>query len=284
MKTISPALQTHLNGETTTLATCWKLTRRDGVVMGFTDHDADLQVEGVTYLAQSGFTPSAVVASSGLNVDNLDVQGMLESEGIAGEDVMAGRYDFAEIKVFQVNYQEPEAGRIMLRRGWLGEISLKNGQFVAELRGLTQKLSQQLGNLYSPACRAQLGDAQCKVAMGGYTHSGTIGSVTSNAVFRDPARGEENGYFANGKITFTGGANAGLAMEVKEFIDGQFVLALPMPYAVEPGDAYSVEAGCDKNFSTCAARFGNAVNFRGEPHVPGIDRMLETSATRSEWE
>lgn len=283
MKTIPPALQIHLANETTTLATCWKLTRRDGVVMGFADHDADMQVEDVTYVAQSGFTPSAVMASSGLNVDNLDVQGMLDSQSIAEEDVLAGRYDFAEIEIFQVNYQEPEAGRIMLRRGWLGEITLKNGQFVAEVRGLTQKLSQQLGNLYSPACRAQLGDAQCRVAMGVYTKSGTIGSVTSNSVFRDPARNEENGYFANGRITFTSGANAGLAMKIKEFTNGEFVLALPMPYAIEAGDAYSAVAGCDKNFATCAARFGNAVNFRGEPHVPGIDRMLETSATRSEW-
>lgn len=283
MRTISVQLQNHLNGEITTLATCWKLTRTDGVTMGFTDHDADLPVGSVTYRAQSGFTPSAVMASSGLNVDNLEVQGMLDSQSITKEDVIAGRYDYAEVEVFQVNYQEPEAGRIMVRRGWLGEITLKNGQFVAEVRGLTQKLSQQLGSLYSPACRAKLGDAQCKVAMAAYTKSGMVGGVTSNAVFRDAARSEENGYFANGKITFTSGANAGLAMEIKEFTEGEFVLVLPMPYAIAPGDAYSAVAGCDKNFATCVARFGNAANFRGEPHVPGIDRMLETSATRSEW-
>ncbi len=56
---------------------------------------------------------------------------------------------------------------------------------------------------------------------------------------------------------------------------------MPMPYAIMVGDSYSVVAGCDKIFSTCAGRFDNAVNFRGEPHVPGTDRILETSATRS---
>lgn len=284
MKSVTSSLEAHLAGETTTLAMCWKLTRTDGVVQGFTDHDRDLQVDGLEYLAQTGFTPTAVSASSQLNVDNLDVQGMLDADVIDEAEVMAGRYDFAEIEIFQVNYLQPEAGKLVLRRGWLGEITLKNKQFVAEVRGLTQKLSQQLGSLYSAACRANLGDARCGVSMASYSHNGTIDSVTSNAVFADAARSEENGYFAAGKITFTSGANEGLSMEVKAFDSGVFTLVLPMPYGVAGGDGYTAQAGCDKNFATCVERFGNAVNFRGEPHVPGIDRMLETSATRSEWE
>lgn len=284
MKSITSSLKAHLAGETMTLATCWKLSCVDGLVQGFTDHDASLVIDGLEYLAQTGFTPTAVSASSGLNVDNLDVQGMLDTDAIDEEEVMAGRYDFAEIEIFQVNYRQPEDGKLVLRRGWLGEITLRNKQFVAEVRGLAQKLSQQLGSLYSPACRAHLGDGRCGVNMAGYSHSGTIDSVTSNAVFADAVRSEESGYFAAGKMIFTSGANVGLSMEVKAFDNGVFTLALPMPYAVANGDGYTAQAGCDKNFATCVARFANAVNFRGEPHVPGIDRMLETSATRSEWE
>lgn len=284
MKTVSNSFENHLAQEVTTLATCWRLQRRDGVVMGFTDHDRSLAIGGVEYEAQTGFTPTAISASSGLNVDNLDVQGMLEASAIHEEEVMAGLYDFAEIEVFLVNHQAPAEGRLMLRRGWLGEITLRSGQFVAEVRGLTQKLSQQLGNLYGPACRAALGDAQCRVEMEGYTFSGTVGTALSEAVFGDAARGEKNGYFAAGKVTFTSGKNAGLSMEVKGFDKGQFTLTLPMPYEIAVGDGYRAAAGCDKNFATCVQRFDNAINFRGEPHVPGMDRMLETSATRSEWE
>lgn len=284
MKSVSATLQGHLAQETTTLATCWKLSRRDGLELGFTDHDQDLLVDAVSYLAQSGFTPTAITANSSLSVDNLDVQGMLDADAITEEEVMAGLYDFAEIEIFQVNYAEPDSGKLMLRRGWLGEITLKNKQFVAEVRGLTQKLSQQLGNLYAPACRAALGDERCKLSLSSYTHVGAVGSVTSASVFADSSRNEETGYFAAGKIIFTSGENAGLSMEVKAFELGVFTLSLPMPYPIEAGDAYEAVAGCDKNFETCVMRFGNAVNFRGEPHVPGIDRMLETSATRSEWE
>lgn len=284
MKSVSSSLGSHLAQETTSLATCWKLQRRDGVVMGFTDHDNDLNIAGVSYAAQTGFTPTAVAASSGLNVDNLDVQGLLSAGSIAEGDVMAGMYDFAEIEVFQVNHQAAEEGLLMLRRGWLGEITLRNGQFVAEVRGLTQKLSQQLGNLYAPACRAMLGDTRCGVSMGAYTHSGTVDSVENKAAFTDAARTQASGYFAGGKVTFSSGENAGLSMEIKAFSQGKFTLALPMPYAIGAGDGYSASAGCDKNFATCVQRFDNALNFRGEPHVPGIDRMLETSATRSEWD
>lgn len=284
MKTINTSLQSHLESEVTTLATCWKLTRRDGMIMGFTDHDVDMTVETVTYAAQTGFTPTAVSASSHLNMDNLDVQGMLDADSIREDDVMAGVYDFAEIEVFQVNYTSPSSGKLVLRRGWLGEVTLQGGQFVAEVRGLTQKLSQQVGRLYAPACRAELGDTQCTVALGDYTFSGTIDEVTSKTVFFDAARSEESGYFSGGKITFTNGANEGFSMEIEDFDEGLFTLALPMPYSISANDAYDAQAGCDKNFATCAEQFSNAVNFRGEPHVPGIDRMLETSATRSEWE
>jgi uncharacterized phage protein (TIGR02218 family) len=284
MKSITNTLQAHLSAETTTLATCWKLTRTDGIVQGFTDHDTDLLVQGQTYAAQTGFTPTAISTSSSLNVDNLDVQGMLDADTINEEQVMAGRYDFAEIEIFQVNYHDPDAGKLILRRGWLGEITLRNKQFVAEVRGLTQKLSQQLGELYSAACRTQLGDEKCKVNMASYSHNGTIDTVVSNAVMTDASRTEENGYFSNGKLTFISGSNQGLSREIKAFANGEFVLVLPMPYEVSAGDAYTAQAGCDKNIATCAEHFDNAVNFRGEPHVPGMDRMLETSATRSEWE
>lgn len=283
MKNISAGMEAHLAQEVITLATCWKLTRSDGVVMGFTDHDASIMVGGVEFYAESGFTSTAVAASSSLSVDNLDVEGMLDAHAITEADIMAGRYDFAEIEVFQVNYQAPEQGRIFLRRGWLGEISLHNGRFVAEMRGVTQKLSQQIGQLYSPACRAELGDERCNVAMGAFTYTGNVEAVQSRSLFSDSERSEESGYFAAGKITFTSGENAGLSMEIKSFADGTFTLALPMPYLVEEGDGYTVQSGCDKNFSTCSLRFNNAINFRGEPHVPGMDRMLETSATRSTW-
>jgi uncharacterized phage protein (TIGR02218 family) len=44
-------------------------------------------------------------------------------------------------------------------------------------------------------------------------------------------------------------------------------------FAVAVGDRAEVIEGCDKTIATCAARFANAVNFRGEPYLPGIDLL-----------
>ncbi len=283
MKTISTALATHLSQETTTLATCWKLTRKDGVVLGFTSHDSDLVIDAVTYRAATGFTPSMIASSGNLAVDNLDVEGMLSDEAITETDIHAGLYDFAEIAIFQVNYSDLSQGKLRLRSGWLGEVSYGSNKFIAEVRGLTQKLTKTLGELFSPACRATLGDARCKVNLSTYTFTGSVTSVTSNSVFKDTSRAEQSGYFDYGVITFTSGANIGLKMEIKSFVDKVITLVMPMPFAVAVGDTYSMSAGCDKTFETCIARFDNAINFRGEPHLPGIDKMLQTSSTRSDW-
>jgi len=282
MKTISSGLAAHLAGEVTTLATCWKLTRTDGSIMGFTDHDQDIVVDAVSYVAASGFTPTAIENQARLAVDNLDVEGMLDSGNITEADIMAGKYDFAEVEIFMVNYTDLTQGTLPLRRGWLGEVTLRNGQFSAEVRGLSQRLSQTVGELYSPSCRAQFGDNRCTVNLTSHTVTGTVSAVTSNQVFEDDTRAEVAGSFTFGRITFTSGANDGLSMEVKEHMGGgKLILVMPMPYDVQTGDSYSLIKGCDKTFQTCAQVYENAVNFRGEPHVPGLDKMLETAGTRS---
>jgi len=287
MKDISTPLAAHLAGEVTTLATCWMLTRRDTTVFGFTDHDCDIVFNTITYKAATGFTPSAVQNTGNLSVDNLDVEGMLSAGSITEADILAGLYDFAEIEIFQVNYNDLTQGALKLRRGWLGEVSFYKQQFIAEVRGLTQRLSQTLGELYSASCRATLGDSRCKVDMTANTVTGNATGATSSLQFIDSTRTEASDTFSFGNITFTNGANKALSMEVKEYtytatIGGQIVLALPMPYPILPGDTYSLTKGCDKTIATCFSRFNNVVNFRGEPLVPGLDRMLETAGTRSQ--
>jgi len=287
MKQISVALSGHLTGETTTLASCWKLTRRDSTVFGFTDHDQDIAFESVTYKAATGFTPSAIENNASLGVDNLDIEGMLSDSDIKETDILAGKYDFAEIEIFQVNYKDLTQGALKLRRGWLGEVSLQKHQFVAEVRGLTQRLSQTIGELFSPACRATLGDSRCMVNLAPHTVTGSVTTLTSNQEFKDSARTEASGIFSSGLLTFTSGENDGLSIEVKEYTlvsgGGQVLLALPMPYPITVSDTYSMIKGCDKTIGTCFNRFNNVANFRGEPSVPGLDRMLETAGTRSNW-
>lgn len=282
MRTASSNLTAHLAGEVTSLAICWKLTLVDNTVLGFTDHTADLVISSVTYKAATGISPSSIESKDRFSVDNLDVQGILDSAAITEADIMAGKYDFAEIEIFMVNVTDLSQGVITHRRGWLGEVSIKNGQFIAEVRGLAQKLQQNIVELYAPTCRAVFGDSRCKVALAGFSFNGTVNTVTSRQVFICNAATQAAGYFSLGEIEWLTGANAGRKMEIKEFSNKQFTLVLPMPNAIAAGDTFKAVAGCDKTFATCVAKFNNAVNFRGEPYVPGMDKMLATAATAND--
>lgn len=274
MKSASTGLSSHIGGNLTTLATCWKVTRKDGAVFGFTDFDKDLIVDSVTYQARSGYTRSAIHTIANLAVDNLDIESALDSETLSAPDLRAGVWDGAEVEIFLVNWAALNQGKVILKRGTVGEVELKDTVFRAELRGLTQSLSQQIVELYTPDCRADLGDARCQVDLEALTVTGAVSAVTDRRSFSDASRAEDDGFWNGGLITWTSGANAGRKMEVKSFAAGAFTLFLPMPGEIAEGDAYSLRPGCDKKFSTCKNRYNNVINFRGEPHVPGNDQIL----------
>jgi uncharacterized phage protein (TIGR02218 family) len=283
MKTLTPALAAHLQGEVTTLATCWKLTRRDGVVMGFTDHDTDVVVAGQNFIAATGMTASAVSHSNTLRVDELDMEGLLSSDAITQEDILKGLYDYAEVEVFMVDYTQADAGKLIVRTGWMGEVTLKAGQFIASIRGLSQALQQPVGDIYSPGCRARLGDARCGVNLANYTASGVVSDVQSLMGITASTLVQNDGVFTSGTLTFTSGANQGMMVEIKDYAKQQFYFRLPLREPPAVGDSFVAVAGCDHSIATCKARFNNVINFRGEPSVPGNDRLFETSVTRSNW-
>jgi uncharacterized phage protein (TIGR02218 family) len=275
MKTASSQLATHISGGTTTLATCWKVTRRDGAVFGFTDFDKDLTVESILYQARSGYTRSAIHTIANLAVDNLDIESAIDSETLSAADLRAGVWDGATVEIFLVNWSNLANGKIILKRGTIGEVELKDMVFRAELRGLSQALSQQIVELYTPDCRADLGDTRCKVNLSALTVTGAITAVTDRRSFTDTSRVEAANFWNGGLLTWTSGANVGRKMEVKAFVSGGiFTLFLPMPSDVAVGDTYSLRPGCDKKFSTCKDRYNNVKNFRGEPNVPGNDQVL----------
>jgi hypothetical protein len=166
MKSVSPGLAAHLAGAVTTLATCWRVQRADGAVYGFTDHDRDLLVDGLTYASSSGYARAAIASRADLSVDDTEIAGILNSSLITEADLRAGLWDGAEVRIFLVNWADLSQGVLRLRRGRIGEvIAGDDGGFRAELRGLAQALQQQVGEMYSAECRADLGDARCKVPL-----------------------------------------------------------------------------------------------------------------------
>ncbi len=274
MRKISSQLKEHLAQPVTTLATCWHLKLRNGKELGFTEHDHDIVIQNVTYLASSGITASAIMSNSNMAVDNLELEGILDNELIREDDLCSGLYDHAEVQVFLVNYRAIQDGILSIQKGWLGEVRLGHGYFVAEVRGLTQALTGTIGKLYSPRCRAIFCDLRCSLKHENYTYYGTITKVETDMIFYDEGRKEEYGFFNYGSISFHSGSNQGQILEVRTSHITRILLALPLPYPCQIGDQYSITTGCDKTLTMCSKVYNNALNFRGEPHIPGMSKLL----------
>lgn len=281
MRTLSSNWTNHLSGQVTTLATLWKLTRKDGVILGFTNHTDDIIYGGVTYKASSGYTPSAISDSVGLKVDNLNVDGLLDSSAITEADLMNGKYDYATVEIYYINYAATADGVIQLKKGVLGEVTSRDQMFSAEIRGFAQVLQQQQGRVYSPICDADLGDTRCKVSLAAITYTGTVNSVGSNtyaqfgSIDNTSIWQAADSWFNYGVITWLSGANTGLKKEVKAFSAGAFTLVENLPYAIVIGDTFTVHPGCDKLHTTCINKFNNIINFRGFTTIPGSDSLLQ---------
>jgi uncharacterized phage protein (TIGR02218 family) len=279
VKTFPPGLQNHLDTGATTLAWCWKVERRDGTVLGFTDHDLDLSFDGVSFAAATGFTASEVVSSLGLAVDNLEVEGALVAAAITEADLAAGLYDGATVELWRVNWTDATQ-RVLMRKGALGEVSRGELAFTAELRGLAHALQQATGRTYQRLCDADLGDNRCGINVDapGFKGTGSVDAVSDDRILAvSGLSGFADNWFRFGKLAWTSGANAGRIAEVKGHARAATVtltLWQRAPSPVEPGDGFTVMAGCDKTLATCRARFDNIANFRGFPHMPGNDRAF----------
>lgn len=280
MRDIPIALQAKLDSGVTTLCHCWKLTRRDGGVRGFTDHDGDLVFDGVTYRAGTGFTSSEATSRFDLSVDGAEIAGALSDDALLESDLAAGRYDAARVETWLVDWSDVSL-RVLTARSTLGEVRREGQAFSAELRGLADSLSQESGRLFTARCGADLGDARCRfdLAAAGLQGEGSVLSMESTstviAAGLDPF---SEGVFTGGRLSWTSGVNAGLSVEIKEHrvVSGHARLSLwqAMPEMIADGDTFLIVAGCDKRFATCCDRFDNAVNFRGFPHIPGNDFVI----------
>lgn len=277
MSAYPEALANHLSLDVTTVCHCWRLTRTDGTATGYTDHDRVLRVDGITFEPETGFSASEARDTLGLTVDTVDVEGALSSSNIRDDDIAAGLYDDARLETFLVNWRNPE-DFVLLRTATIGKITRSDRRFVAELESLTHALDQPNGRYVSRACDAELGDKRCGFLMNrpGYTGTGAVSSraepdmiVVSGLGAFDP------GWFSHGILRWTSGARAGRSERIVDHRTDMRGVILALRSAVGPeigvGDAFSIAVGCDKSFATCKAKFANAVNFRGFPHLPGND-------------
>lgn len=276
----------HLQSGATTVCRAWSVRRRDGTVFGFTDHDRDLAFDGAVFRAGSGMSASAVQQTTGLAVDNAEGLGLLSDAGVTEADLLAGRFDAAEVVGWLVNWADP-ADRMVLFRGTFGEIRRAGGAFRAELRGLSEILNQPQGRVYQRDCGAILGDRACGVDLTdpALRLERPVAALAGERVLRIEAAGAFGArWFERGRLTVIDGAAAGTVGLVKlDLRDGsarEITLWQRIGAGLAAGDRVRLEAGCDKRTGTCRTKFGNILNFRGFPHVPGEDWLAAVPTSR----
>ncbi len=274
MRALDPNLKALLANGATTLATCWRITRVDGAVLGFTDHDRALVFDGTSFLPDSGATGSGMTSTADLAVDNAEIEGALSDAALSADDLAAGRYDGAAVEIFRVNWADPET-RLLLKKAVIGEVRRDGDAFRAELRGLSHFLDQTTGRVYQRLCDVNLGDAKCGVDLNdaAYKTTGAVTALRDDQSFIASGFGAfADGWFAHGLLTWTSGANQGAKAHIKtQGTGGAIALWLPAGGDIAIGDAFIATAGCDKRFATCGDKFANTINFRGFPLMPGND-------------
>ncbi len=303
MRILSAAMQGLLNSDSISgLSTFWKLTRKDGTILGFTDYDAPIIANGVTYQAASGFSRSAMESRADLSVPNCDATAILTSSAITEADIRAGKYDGATIAIWlgvPTDTDFAVYGTVPLPGAFLGEIKLQDGVWIAELLGLSYALSQGFIEVCTPTCQADLFDARCGAGprllnAADFTDSSNVLSVVVDRLqFTVATAGLRfsAGSFADagstnvppytyGTLTWTSGANKGDGYEVKlAFFDGseqyniQLYLQTSQPINAE--DSFTITTGCDKTQSTCFNIYNNILNMRGFPGVPGLNFLFD---------
>ena len=282
-RTLSLGLADHISGKLLTLANCLKIVRTDGQIFGFTSFDNPIIYLGTRYECMKSIKASALRSTSDAGVDNMETVGVLSSDRIMENDLRGGRFDFADIYYFTLNWSDLSQGALNQLRGKIGEVTLADGQYTAEMRSLSQLLKMQLGYVMQYNCIVQrLGDSMCKVNIASYTSaSQTVQSVTNANTFvcTDAALRITNSYHA-GVARFRTGLNASIERDIKNSTlsgNSQTIqLREGFPFVVNPGDVLDLEMGCNRLFSTCNNTFHNTINYRGFPHLPGSDRLIQT--------
>lgn len=277
MRDLDPNLEAHLAGGATTLATCWRIARKDGGRLGFTDHDRPLAFAGDVYEPHSGADGAAIASSADLSVDNSEIEGALASDALSAEDLACGRYDEAAVEIWRVNWADVSQ-RMLMKRGVIGEVAREGARFRAEIRGESCALDRTVGRVYQRACDAVLGDARCGVDLDApaMTGVGAVAAILDDQRFLASGLGAfAAGWFTHGALSWTAGANAGMRAHVKAHAKNPggdaLSLWLPAGRAIAVGDAFSLAAGCDKSAAACKAKFSNLINFRGFHLMPGND-------------
>ena len=294
------------------LVTLWIITRTDGTILRFTDHNSDISLLDDTapftkrvYSPVGGFDASAKQRLSGLRSRNFEARGIIDAAVITDEDIRKGFYNDAKIQERVVDWKYPWAGFAVNNIYWIHELTWDGFQWRAQLAGASRWLREPVGGTYNRVCDRDLGDDDCQVDIpGGVAFFPQDAGETAITVYNiavsieftsgffpkilvrsfDVQNNYVDDWFKYGKLTWLTGDNVGTSQEIAKYVDsnGDFQLRTPTPNQILIGDTFDVHAGCNKLNTTCIEKFHNIQHNGGFPFLPGNDRLILPTSGESQ--
>lgn len=253
-----------------TVATFWRIYRIDGATLGFTTHDKDLYFSGIRHRAAPGMIPASIKRTIGVGGDNAEVEGTISHDNIREEDLTAGLFDRSTIEIGAVDWGTLEHS--VLYSGRLGEVLDGQQGFTAELSSAKSILENDFVPRTSPTCRAEFCGRGCNLSAVAFTEIAELSSLDldrNTVVFA----GLVEMKYVGGTLRFLDGPQTGLKFGIVASEADGLLLDRPLMEEVQLGSRAQLREGCDHTIATCSTRFDNAVNFRGEAHLPGNDLL-----------
>lgn len=280
MRDIPPELQAKLDQGVTSLCWCWTITRQDGQVFHFTDHDRPIHFNAAQFEPGQSLNSVDIEKQLGLAPDSGELSGILDSSAIAEQDLASGLFDEAKVEIFRVDWSDPSLF-VPIWTAWFGQISRDEYGFRAQLYGPSAKLDKNIGRVFTRRCNAELGDTACglDLTQTGFQFSVSLTQEAGRNIQFSGLESVEDGFLSGGVLHWDGGPNMGREARIL-LHRAPRIIELDSAPVFEPqiGDDATLFAGCDKSWTTCRDKFSNLLQFRGFPDLIGIDAVAQTPA------
>lgn len=292
-KYIPAALQAHYEAEAVTVTLIMRIRTKTGQVYGFTDLDVAVWYDPAAYdpgntgddwgmiehkALNGGFSMSRMEGAANLTVDNAEMTILPGDESITPQQMLAGFFDSADVRVYRVNYMDLSMGHECYAVGKLGQTKVSENYGMLEFLSLVSQLKQPEAELQTIQCRHIFGGPGCPKE---YTWTdGEVDAVDPDQphrIFADSSLTPGDDFYVPGVVEWLTGENAGLQMDVEQNTAGTFALMLPMGYRIEIGDTFRVRQDCTKLWGDaekgCLYHWGEERYryFGGFPDIPVAD-------------
>lgn len=256
--------------EVSTLAYHWVVQRPDGAGFATTSHDKVQRQSDLTLEPGAEINPGELVISDDLFGSSLTIGGGLSSTAITSDDLASGRWSGSLVRLLAGHWDQASVPSLQAE-GTLGEFKVEDDRITAEVDLLPLAAYRTICPQTSPECRASLGDRHCGVNMRTRRRRIVVDAVEDDSIIVAPG---DYADFRMGRLRWCSGLGCGIEQMIIDVDGARLRLLGGAGERIASGDRAIITEGCDGRRVTCSERFGNILNFRGEPSLPGSDIMM----------